>query len=278
MKISYLIDNTIFDCEFEDSCRFESGESVNLSEKFDDLTISQEWYNRGYTKLNTNDFFDFEKVYSSLSKCIFSILKGLGVPFGGKDFSLPKYHQFVDSSIHGNVILKSRSLTPTEFEFDPNCFLKAISEYFGKELNWRSDGSYEPNIIARLNLPQSKNFNPAHKDIYQVYDDTGKIPRMVNIWVPICGVNKKTGLPLAVGSHLLKENEVFRSKAGVRMNGLKYNVNSTRDWGGQNKLKTMSPNSNEMLVFSSHLIHGLARNMNFDETRVSLEFRLFEVL
>ena len=277
MKISYRIDDSNLDCEFEDSCRFESGRSENLSEKFDDLTISQEWYNQGYTTLNTNDFFDFDNVYNSLNKCIFSILNGLGVSVGEKDFSLPKYHQFVDPNIHRSIILKSRSLTPTEFDFDPNCFLKAISEYFGKKLNWRSDGSYEPNIIARINLPKSKNFNPAHKDVYQVFDDTGNIPRMVNIWVPICGVNSQTGLPLAVGSHLLNENEVFRTKAGVTMNGAKYNVNATRDWGGQNELKTLSPNANQMLVFSSHLIHGLARNMNFDETRVSLEFRLFEV-
>ena len=200
----------------------------------------------------------------------------MGAPVTGKEISLSDYHNYVDSKIHGKVILKSRSLTPKDFEFDTQDFLKAISDFFGKKLHWRSDGSYEPNIIARINLPQSKNFNPAHKDVYQVYYDTKRIPPMVNIWVPICGVNEGTGLPLAVGSHLLKESEVYRTKAGVTMNGIKYNVNCIRDWGGEKKLKTMSPHSNQMLVFSSHLIHGLARNMNNDETRVSLEFRLFE--
>ena len=67
------------------------------------------------------------------------------------------------------------------------------------------------------NMPKSTNFNPAHKDIYQIFDTTGKVPQMVNVWIPICGVHeqRKTGLPLAPGSHLFLESQIERTKAGV---------------------------------------------------------------
>ena len=41
-------------------------------------------------------------------------------------------------------------------------------------------------------------------------------------------------------------------------------------------MKTMCPKDGEMLVFSSHLIHGLGKNYHADTTRISLEFRLYE--
>ena len=37
-----------------------------------------------------------------------------------------------------------------------------------------------------------------------------------------------------------------------------------------------SPNEGGILIFSSNLIHGLGKNNNTDETRISLEFRLHE--
>ena len=73
MNLSYIIDDSPFQCEVEDDCIFQSGDSVILSDKFDDLIIGQDWYNEGHTTLGTEDFFDFDKVKYSLGKCIFSI-------------------------------------------------------------------------------------------------------------------------------------------------------------------------------------------------------------
>jgi ectoine hydroxylase-related dioxygenase (phytanoyl-CoA dioxygenase family) len=41
-------------------------------------------------------------------------------------------------------------------------------------------------------------------------------------------------------------------------------------------MTTLCPTQHEMIVFSSHLIHGLGQNRHPDTTRVSLEFRLYE--
>ena len=38
----------------------------------------------------------------------------------------------------------------------------------------------------------------------------------------------------------------------------------------------ITPQNSEIIIFSSHLIHGIAQNNNKDITRVALEFKLFE--
>ena len=53
------------------------------------------------------------------------------------------------------------------------------------------------------NMPKSTNFNPAHKDIYQIFDTTGKVPQMVNVWIRFVGyTNKENRITLSSGSHL----------------------------------------------------------------------------
>ena len=153
-----------------------------------------------------------------------------------------------------------------------------FSEYFDTFLSWESKTKYEPKIIIRIIKPNTQHFNPVHKDIYQIYESEGYIPQMINIWIPICGtsVQNKTGLGVAKGSHIIDESLIYRTKSGVTMNGIKYNVNCISKWNNDNSLQTIIPTHGEFLCFSSHLIHGLGLNNNDDTTRVSLEVRLFK--
>ena len=48
-----------------------------------------------------------------------------------------------------------------------------------------------------------------------------------------------------------------------------------KSWGARNDMVSLTPSKGEMILFSSFLVHGLACNWKDDETRVSLEFRLF---
>ena len=59
------------------------------------------------------------------------------------------------------------------------------------------------------------------------------------------------------------------------MNGYEFNVNMIKSWGARNDMVSLTPSKGEMILFSSFLVHGLACNWKDDETRVSLEFRLF---
>ena len=98
---------------------------------------------------------------------------------------------------------------------------------------------------------------------------------MINVWVPLIGVTDKNMLPIVPKSHLLPESKVMRTKAGATVNGIKYSVNSIKSWDDSSSLTKIPLEKDEILIFSSHLIHGLAMNYEEDITRVSFEFRLY---
>tara|TARA_B100000780_G_C20714024_1_gene283846 strand:- start:49 stop:426 length:378 start_codon:yes stop_codon:yes gene_type:complete len=74
-------------------------------------------------------------------------------------------------------------------------------------------------IVVRINRPNSIGYNPCHKDIYNAFDKSGFIPKIINIWIPICGVKKLAGLRLAPASHVISEVEIERVYAGSFLNG-----------------------------------------------------------
>ena len=275
MNIEYNIDGESLTVQVPEGCTFSNGEKMCLSKHFNDITKTKDWYEKGYVIVESEPFLNVQKVKVELTRCISKILLSSGAIRDTEHFKLEDYHNYVSEELHQEIIKKTRNFGPEQFNFKVEPFLKAMGEYFNIDLNWVSSGSYDPKIITRINMPNSKHFNPAHKDIYQVYDSSNIIPAMVNIWIPICGVNKNAGLPVAPGSHLIDEYNIFRTKSGSTMHGQKYNVNCIRDWNLENDMVTLTPNENQIIIFSSFLIHGLARNLNKDKTRMSLEFRLF---
>lgn len=130
-------------------------------------------------------------------------------------------------------------------------------------------------LIIRLNRPLSSDFNPVHKDIYDTYDKKNKILKILNFWIPVSGVNLNSSLAIAPGSHLIPENKICRTFEGAIINNKRYSVNNILSWDGNNNLKRVPINYKSILVFSSHLIHGLGIN-NGKFTRTALELRLFK--
>jgi ectoine hydroxylase-related dioxygenase (phytanoyl-CoA dioxygenase family) len=279
MQHTYSIDGQNFSVDLESEENFFVGKNEVLSERFADLTKNQSWHPEGYTVKDTQDIFDISIVEDKIRDKVKSIIKEINpkIKFE-KEFSLETYHQYVNDDDHLKVINRTRSLFPTDLDIDSDKIVAKLSSYMGSSLSYNnsvSDFISKP-IVVRLNRPNSIGFNPAHKDIYQAFDESGYVPKMINVWIPVCGVNKLSGLPVAPGSHLIPEIKIERAKAGSLLNGQKYNVNSILRWDNKSDLKTISPENNEMIIFSSHLIHGLAINQNTHTTRVSLEFRLYE--
>lgn len=128
----------------------------------------------------------------------------------------------------------------------------------------------------RINRPLSNDYNPTHKDVYERVDNYNYVPKYINFWIPIAGVTEKSNLPLAPKSHLINENMIHRTFEGGKIEGNKYRVRMIKSWNGDNSLKRSTVKYGEVLIFSSHLIHGLAINEETDKTRVALEFRLFK--
>jgi ectoine hydroxylase-related dioxygenase (phytanoyl-CoA dioxygenase family) len=132
-------------------------------------------------------------------------------------------------------------------------------------------------IIVRINRPFSNDYNPPHKDIYEGIDNDSCVPSIINFWIPIAGVTKKSSLPLVPKSHLINENLILRTFEGGFIDGQKYRVRMIKSWNGETELQRSNVKYGEVLIFSSHLIHGLAVNNESNKTRVALEFRLFKL-
>ena len=277
MKLRYEINNKLVSFKVPDNTYFFRGNDENLSRKYRDITLNCSWYNSGFTIHNLRESLDFEQLKSRLSETIKDVISNTNEDISLERFSLEKYHKYVNHKTHLNVIKKTRRLYSTDLKFDDRKVISVIEELINLPLSYNLPGTdFKVWVIARINTPNSISFNPAHKDIYESFDRDNYIPQMINVWIPICGVNQSTGLAMVPGSHLLNENKIERTKAGSFFEGNKYNVNCIKSWNRESSMKLISPKEGSALIFSSHLIHGLGINNNNDETRVSLEFRLFK--
>lgn len=279
MELYYNIDGKNKKITIPDSEKLFLGSNHTLSNKENDITFKFDWYNDGFTvqKFLTDDEFNFIKsgIESSIKDII---VNTLGVDVSG--FKLENYHKFVKSDEeHFKIVSKTRDLFTKDFTFDVDYLIPKLEKILNiKITDYDSVNDYKAHIIVRINRPHSSDFNPPHKDMYEHYDGEGYIPKFMNFWIPICGVNKNSVLPISPKSHLIPENQILRTTYGSNVNNHKYRVRLIKSWGDSNELIKPEVNYNEVLIFSSHLIHGLSLNEQDDTTRVALEFRLYEKL
>jgi len=279
MKHIYFIDKEKFEVYLDDESNYVKGVNEVLINRFEDLTSDKNWFNEGFSVEKSLTFFDEKKLYLSSQSALKKIISELYPNLDLKDFTLEKYHKYIGETQHEAIIKKTRRLFPKDLSIDIKQIINNFSEYFNTKLSFTNPITGDTQwMIARINRPKSNNFNTAHKDVYQVFDQFGTIPKMVNIWIPLCGVNASSSLPLVPGSHKIPESMIIRSKAGSTINNTSYSVASIKSWKNSTNLERVPINSNEVLIFSSHLIHGLSYNSNDDITRVSFEFRLYEEL
>ena len=275
MLLEYKIDNEIIDVDVSDNQNYITGESKVLSNVDTDITFNQNWYSEGYTTapfLWNEEFGDLKK---GITNTISDLLTKEGIDTTG--FTLEKYHKYVKTNEqHFSIVSKTRDLFPEQFRFNIKELMPTFSHLLGFELsNINPKTNDRVHIIVRINRPKSNDYNPPHKDMYEAYDREGYFPQFVNFWIPIAGVTDKTSLPIVPKSHLISEDNVVRTSDGCIVGGNKYRVRFIKELGYNSMIRTNVTDS-EVLIVSSHLIHGLAKNGEDDLTRVALEFRLFK--
>ncbi|WP_443641936.1 phytanoyl-CoA dioxygenase family protein [Candidatus Njordibacter sp. Uisw_039] len=277
MKHSFKVDNEKLLVELDEDEKFEFGNKEILTQRFGDLTETKYWFDKGFSITKSSRFYDAEKLYSATQKAIKNIIYNLDPGLNLSEFSLENYHTFVSEELHSSVLKKTRRLFPENLDLDVHKILEEFSNYFGTNLTFLNPITGKQQwMIARINRAGSLDYNTAHKDVYEVFDKYNDIPRMVNVWIPLSGVNKLNSLPIVPKSHLLSEHLIKRTLAGSTMNGVPYSVASIKNWDGSATLSRVELNKDDVLIFSSHLIHGLAVNKSEDITRISFEFRLYE--
>ena len=279
MELLYIINGITKQISIPDSEKFLLGQNQVLSNKETDVTFKFDWYNEGFTiqQFLTKDEFTFIKVgiENSIQKIIFDTLK-----INVKNFKLENYHKFVKTNEnHFKIVSQTRDLFTKDFSFDIDYLIPKLEKVLNIKLtDYDSVNNYKAHIIVRINRPDSSDFNPPHKDIYEHYDNEGYIPKFINFWIPVSGVNNNSLLPICPKSHLLPENKILRTTHGSNVNNNKYRVRLIKSWDNKNELIKPEINYGESLIFSSHLVHGLSLNEQNDVTRVALEFRLYEKL
>jgi len=276
MNVRYTIDNVEHVINVSDEQNFLIGDDIILSNENTDITFNQKWYNEGFTieKIFSNDNFLLLK--DGITKTIIKIINE-NTQINTNGFTLEKYHNYVKTNEeHFKIVSKTRDLFPKDFNFNIIEILSEFEKTLGFKLSDIDSHTNEPfHIIIRINRPNSFDYNPPHKDMYESYDD-GCISLFLNFWVPICGVTKKSSLPVVPKSHKLPENLILRTVEGGLVSNNKYRVRFVKSWDNKNDLVRVNINYGDVLIFSSHLVHGLAINNEDDITRVALEFRLFK--
>lgn len=241
-----------------------------LLEKDDNLIATTSWLQDGYT---VQPFLE-ELQYHKLSQGIKHIVKNLLHETGIKNlenFALTNYHNFVGEAEHAAVVKRVRGGFPIEnLPVDIPVLTSRISEICNVPLSVHGSVFKQGMFWIRIIRPMSNDNNPPHRDVW-----LNRLRNAVNIYVPICGSNERSSLPLVPESHLWKESEIERTVAGAKIDGITFTVPSVT--GAKREMKMIRPTTkkNEVLVFSPYLIHGCGINLNENFTRFSLEMRFW---
>jgi hypothetical protein len=278
-KLVYSVDGELFQIMVPQNSCFDFGENEVLSNESSDISFGQGWYDEGFAELPFLNDMEFQALRAGVECSVKEIIfNSIGRAID--NFKLEEYHRLVDTeNNHLKVVARTRDLFSADFIFPVERIIEKLSRIVGFELTDINPLNNERiHIIVRINRPGSNDYNPPHKDIYEGVDHLGFIPPFINFWIPIAGVTNLTNLPIVPKSHLLSECVVSRTRVGANVEGKQYRVRGIECWDGSSALKRSKVKFGEVLVFSSHLIHGLATNCEIDITRVALEFRLFKKL
>ena len=268
-KCNIIIDDKEFSFDVEGD--FKWGEDKFLYNSENNILSKTNFIDKGYTIENIFSKNEFKDLILNIKKNILNIALLSKINFT-ENFCLENYHHFIkDNDDHIKIISKTRALKENDFNCDLDKIAKLISKIVGVDLSFYNSELKRSHIQLRINRPLSSDFNPPHKDSYiDCYKD------VVNVWIPICGCDSFSSLPLMPGSHNLNESELYMSEAGkAKIDNVSYNVPCILKIKDKVfKLIRPNPSICDAIIFSPYLVHGAAFNNNIDSTRIALELRL----
>lgn len=268
-KCSVYIDKKTF--EFNVEGEFFWGEKSLLFKKENSIISKMIWKDDGFTIVKAFFEDEFLKLKESVRNNIVRAIQLSGLDCDEKSFTLDKYHEIVNTNeLHNSVINITRNLENCDFDFNIDLLVERFGEILGYKLTAWIEELAKSHIQIRISRPNSLDINPPHRDGYLSYWED-----IINVWIPIEGCNKYSSLPVLPGSHLIRENEILRTKSkGATINGNIYYVPCILETKkGILKMIRPNPMQGEALIFTPFLIHGAAINTNKNITRVSLELR-----
>lgn len=225
------------------------------------------WFAKGYTPILMSSAF-LKNIQTNTAKYIEQCANEvLGIDLK----SLTAYHkQVLSDEEHLRVIKRTgKLLPPAQLGIDVNALAQKVKQLckIDYELGCRNVCDIR---IFRPWRGRAMDNNPLHRDTWLPI-----LNNCINVYIPVAGNTRLSSLSLIPGSHLWKREEVERTETNALINGVQYGLPSVT--GIKRKFKVIRPmlHQNEVLLFSSNMIHGGAVNLNKDITRVSIEIRFW---
>lgn len=251
--------------------RVERGSGPCLLTPDSDPLTRAPWHDAGYGVAPFLDTADHDVLVSGIETRVASWLREAGVR-DLRGFTLESYHRFAQRAPEAHEAVQERITMPlAELPIDAGLVAARIREACGAPDDPRLASSPQDYALVRIVRPSSNDHLAPHRDFYTTIEGRKFV---VNAFIPIAGCDQRTSLPVIPGSHFWAESELRKTAPGARCNGHVLPVPVIT--GAARGLNFIRPNpgTNQILVFSPHLIHGAGANLRADMTRVSLEIRL----
>lgn len=275
-NLSYTINDRKFSFDVS-SKTFKYGKLVNT---FDyDLVEDSEIRSNGYTVRPFPSKWHIRITAAIAEMICDKIAKHKGYyPYG---FTLDSYHEWVDDDLHAKIISDIRGgflgvngiplerLGMPYQELDE--FINDTVRSTGLSCHYKRYGVSLKHFWIRIIRPQVTDNNPPHKDTC-----LWRIDRNINIYLPLAGSDENSSLPVIPASHLELDSEYIISGSPCYINNRRFTVPAIVHRKRGLDMITPNPSTNEILIFTPHIIHGGGVNFNSNTTRVSLEMRFFK--
>jgi hypothetical protein len=248
-----------------------SGEDVVLLHQAIDLTFGKSWGEIGFTIERLFDTTLYQDFKTRTKELIISLWKSSGL-VTPTDFELTQYHLLASSNeAHLAAVERTKLISVKEFPVPIHLIEQRISEICQTPLVAKNPFDNQSVFHLRVVRPNSSDNNPLHRDVW--LEDYANC---INLYIPVVGSNSSSSLSLIPGSHHWPENRTERTEQGAIIENVKFNVPAVTSIKGEYEIIRPDPKENEVLVFSPYLIHGGAVNLNKDQTRISIELRLWK--
>lgn len=270
---SYFIDGEKYNLNVKG--KIIAGRNEVLSAKEIDLSKETSWHQKGYL---VTKILNKKKQIGLQNEIINYLVKSLKKSFphlSKINIDLRKYHHYLNYQEH-LIFLKilGSGIKFKSVNFNKEILESALSDLLNRKVTTKNknfDIINEKTFAIRIIRPNQPDFNPPHKDVY-----LDRLKNGINIYMPIIGSNKKSSLPIMPKSHLLNENQIYRTKEGAIVNDVKFSVPCIIQTDQGLNLVRPNPSQDQIMVFSPYLIHGGGLNLNNDTTRISLELRFWD--
>lgn len=247
------------------------GEDRVLLDADDDLSRGQPWHEHGFTIAPFVSRAAYDTLVCDVARRLESAMQKAHVQLD-EPLRLEQYHHYVrDDDRHLAVLHDARAgYKLTDFPVDLDEVTDRISTLVGQAVTASNERHGLHCWHVRVIRPRSNDNNPLHRDVW-----LDRLRNAINIYVPLAGSNQDSSLPMVPGSHRWRESELVRTARGALIDGVSYTVPAVVGSDRPLRLVRPNPEPNQVLLFSPYLVHGGARNVCADTTRVSLEMRFW---